>query len=117
MTITSSRFSASAVLGNPRTFRAQGNSQRAQVLGHVAERSDQLGVAELAGCRITRSAERDCAGDPSFARQSFRFHHTLWLRPVRCRRRKGRTAKRHSRSLQTAASSFRSRVGGSRPRA
>lgn len=39
--------------------------QRAQVVGHFAELPDQLGIAEIAGRRVSRPAERhrpDVAG-------------------------------------------------------
>ena len=42
-------------------------SQRAQVVRHVAELPDQLGVAEFAGRGIPRSAERDRAGAAGLA--------------------------------------------------
>jgi hypothetical protein len=50
-------------------------SRRAQVRGHIAKLSDQLGVAELAGRWISGSAERDRAGVTGFARQGFSLHH------------------------------------------
>ena len=40
-------------------------SQGTQVIGHIAELLDDLGVAEIARSRITRAAERDRA-DVSF---------------------------------------------------
>ena len=49
-------------------------SQRAQVVRHVAEFPDQLGVAELAGRRIPCSAERDRAGAAGLARERLRAH-------------------------------------------
>jgi hypothetical protein len=46
--------------GAPGLFRSERSraSQRAQIVGHVAELPDQRGISELAGGRIARSAER-----------------------------------------------------------
>jgi len=43
-------------------------SQRTQVLGHIAEISNQLGFAELAGRRISGSTERDRGDDVQVVR-------------------------------------------------
>jgi hypothetical protein len=43
-------------------------SQGAQVIGHVAEFLDYLGIAEIAGSGIACAAKRDRANVPLFAR-------------------------------------------------
>ena len=43
-------------------------SEGAQILGHVAEFLDHLGVAEIARSRVASAAERDRANVPLFAR-------------------------------------------------
>ena len=49
-------------------------SQRAQIVKHVAEFPDQLGVAEFAGRRIPCSAECDRAGAAGLVRERLPAH-------------------------------------------
>ena len=60
---------------NQRPLAGTPTSQRTQVVRHVAELLDHLGVAEIAGGWITRSAKRDRANVPLFARQRLSAHH------------------------------------------
>jgi hypothetical protein len=51
------------------------SSQRTQVIWHIAELPDHLGIAEIAGGKITGAAERDGADVAFLARQRLRAHH------------------------------------------
>src|ERR1700730_8073833 len=59
------------------TLSLQARSQRAQIIRHIAELSDHLGVAEIAGGRITGAAECDCTCMTQYFARAFRT-------PYRC---------------------------------
>jgi hypothetical protein len=92
-------------------------SQRTQIVRHVAEFPDHLGVAEIARGRITRAAECDRANVAIIARKRLSAHHDrdrLWHSvgsPAATPRHRQRMAAQRSTSPRPWSSLLSARIG------
>jgi hypothetical protein len=60
---------------NTRPLRISSTSECAQIVRHVTEAADHLGVSEVAGCGISAPAEGDRTDITRFARKRLRAHY------------------------------------------